>query len=352
MFKIPRIEKSNFYLECAINAMQEKALTQKQLISKKYSKIPKDKNLTAQEYNLRKRKELEIIKIQTLNVKINKYLKKIIEKFPKKEHLEDIYIKLIDSSDVPFNSIEENLENIDSICFGCDVLTTKTIQKITDVKTQKTCDYIIKKYLGKISKTFKKYSSSFNVLSISKQFINQLPKFEDLYTIAIAGFPNVGKSTLLKKLSGSNVEIQNYPFTTKGLMFGYITQEGNKHVQLIDTPGLLGRKISNNIEKKALIIINDFCKKIIFVLDLTESCGYSITEQITLLKEIQKTKKEILIYLSKTDIYTKKEIEDENKLKKKLSALETYKDHEILKKDLIQFSFKKEGFDIKLIKKI
>ena len=35
-----------------------------------------------------------------------------------------------------------------------------------------------------------------------------------LFTVAICGFPNVGKTTLLSKMTPSEPEISNYSFTT------------------------------------------------------------------------------------------------------------------------------------------
>ena len=127
-------------------------------------------------------------------------------------------------------------------------------------------------------------------------------------TICITGFPNVGKSTLLKKITGSNVEIQPYAFTTKKLLLGYI----DKKIQLIDTPGTLNRyNRMNSIEKQAYLAIKHLAHKVIYVFDLTETCGYEIEQQIKLYKRLKEEfeEKEIIIYLSKTDILKREQVE-------------------------------------------
>ena len=71
----------------------------------------------------------------------------------------------------------------------------------------------------------------------------------DAFTVVIAGFPNVGKSTVLRRLTGAKPKVAEYPFTTKGIQIGYLETKWNK-IQVIDTPGLLDRPIDqmNNIE--------------------------------------------------------------------------------------------------------
>jgi len=55
-------------------------------------------------------------------------------------------------------------------------------------------------------------------------------------TIALAGNPNVGKSSLFNRLTGAHAETANYPGKTVELNFGETTV-GDKRVQIIDLPG-------------------------------------------------------------------------------------------------------------------
>lgn len=116
-----------------------------------------------------------------------------------------------------------------------------------------------------------------------------LPKLRDMPTAIIAGCPNVGKSQLLRQLTGSRVQVAPYPFTTKEILVG-VAKHKYAGLQLVDTPGLLDRPAEkrNAIERKAITALKFLSNRIIFVLDPSETCGYPIAEQLHLLEELKK----------------------------------------------------------------
>lgn len=354
MFKLPKVENSSYYIDQAMKGMQEFALNERDKISERFKKSASTQKKDAEIVKLDKRKDLELQKIRFLNDRLNQSLRKVTKKYPKFRSVDKIYIDLINTSETPVKKIEASIKDINYMADTIDNFSQKSEHKIKKAKTHETIGFIMKKHLGKVNSLFSKNKEPFKVLDMASKFMSKLPKFQDLYTVSIAGFPNVGKSTLMKKMTGSNVEIQNYPFTTKGLMFGYLNFNSKKAIQLIDTPGLLNRDKNNSIEERAKIVITDFCEKIVFVIDFTQSCGYSIDEQMKLLKNTSKLDKQILIYLSKTDIY--EEIDEElfDEYKNKLKKYKQFSDSNELKNELIEF-YKKSltKFDpnkVKLIK--
>jgi nucleolar GTP-binding protein len=158
-----------------------------------------------------------------------------------------------------------------------------------------------REFLGRIKRLFKKYRTHIETLYKAKNFVKKLPKLKDEFTVVIAGYPNVGKSTLLYILTGSKPKIASYPFTTKNLQFGYL-EIGLREIQLIDTPGILDREKLNKIEKKAYIALKNVADCVLFLVDFSETCGYPVERQLKLYEKIKKDFKNVFLVATKCDL--------------------------------------------------
>ena len=172
-------------------------------------------------------------------------------------------------------------------------------------------------FYGRAASIVNDLQASFGVIENARSKLKEKPEIKfDLPTVIIAGFPNVGKTTILKRLTGSEPEIAPYPFTTKSIKLGYFKLKYEK-VQVIDTPGLLDRPMEkrNPIERKAVIAIRHLANAIVFVLDPTTYSGYKLQEQLNLLKEIRGAFEKIplIAAINKADLANAQEIEDAKK---------------------------------------
>jgi len=115
----------------------------------------------------------------------------------------------------------------------------------------------------------------------------------ELRTIAdagLVGYPNAGKSTLLRKLSAARPKVAAYPFTTLHPVVGVMELPGYRHATIADIPGLiegahrgvgLGHEFLRHITR---------CPVLIFVIDVAGSEGRSPVE------DLQNLRKEIDLY--------------------------------------------------------
>jgi nucleolar GTP-binding protein len=162
-----------------------------------------------------------------------------------------------------------------------------------------------KRAIARLASVVHQIDDELHFLNDVRNVLRKLPHVEDYFTIVIAGYPNVGKSSFIRSVSSAEPEIASYPFTTKGIIVGH-HQIGRETIQLIDTPGLLDRPDTerNAIEQQAISAIMHISSRLLFILDPSEHCGYDIDAQIRLCGEIHRVTERIpmVIAANKSDI--------------------------------------------------
>lgn len=154
--------------------------------------------------------------------------------------------------------------------------------------------------------------------------IELLLELKVIADVGLVGFPNVGKSTFLTKISNARPKIANYHFTTLNPHLGVVDLEGAKGFVVADIPGLiegasegvgLGYEFLRHIERT---------KVIVHIVDAASTEGRNPIEDIYAInKELQNYNPEIaarpqIIAANKIDmIYTEEGAEDPVELLKK-----------------------------------
>ncbi|HNQ55275.1 MAG TPA: 50S ribosome-binding GTPase, partial [Methanothrix sp.] len=156
-----------------------------------------------------------------------------------------------------------------------------------------------------ISSVMRSIEKDLLFLNETRNLLRKMPTIDPaLPTILIAGYPNVGKSSFIVRITGARPEIASYPFTTRGIFVGHFMR-GEQRYQVVDTPGLLDRPMEerNNIERQTIAALSHLQGVLLFILDPSEHCGYFLDSQLSLAQDIQNwISLPMLIVANKADI--------------------------------------------------
>ena len=260
-----------------------------------------------------KGKKIEETRVITACQVIKDKLKMILDSVPTIEDLPEFYQDYIDIT----VGVDDLKQSLGALNWAYGILTQ--LEKEYGAKIRKSpsekATALQKQAYGRIASVVNKIKKDLDFLDFTKQNLRNMPTIDfDATTIVIAGFPNVGKSTLLKQISGADPQVANYPFTTKGIQIGHTVRHW-KDYQIIDTPGLLDRPVleMNDIELNAMVALEHLADSILFIFDGSETCGYSLESQFNLYNQIKKVFSEIpmITLFNKMDLIEDKEYIDQ-----------------------------------------
>jgi len=185
-----------------------------------------------------------------------------------------------------------------------------------------------KAFEGRSESIVKKAWRSYDLLGKAAYKLKAFPSIKDLPTVIIAGYPNVGKSTIMKGITGSKVKVQPYPFTTHQILVGYL-KEKFFHLQIIDTPGVFDRPFEelNAIERRAVTALKYLTDKVVFVFDLAQD----MKVQEELLERIKKEfDPDVMVVYNKIDL-------SDSKVEGIVICANNHRDIAMLREKIIEF---------------
>lgn len=223
-----------------------------------------------------------------------------VKKFPSFDQMPPFYTELADI----LVGIEEMKMNLASVQWAGNKINDMARKYVGMMRDAEDAKVVRKQAFGRISSIVNSIDGNLRFLNDARNKLRKLPDISEAPTIVVAGYPNVGKSSFVALVSSARPEIASYPFTTKGLAVGHFTRN-NIRYQVIDTPGLLDRPLEerNEIELQAISALKHVGKAILYMVDPSETCGYTLEKQMHLLEEIKKEfGVPMLVVANKTDI--------------------------------------------------
>jgi nucleolar GTP-binding protein len=247
----------------------------------------------------------EITRLQEFAKQVKAKLKDAVEQFPSLDRLHPFYLELTEIL-VGRDRLKKALGAVYNCIPVIDKIVDNHLQALKLAEDHRQMKKSRSAAKGRISSIIRATAENLDFIIEAKKTMSRLPGVKpDSPTIVCAGFPNVGKSTLVKAVSTAEPEIAYYPFTTREVIIGHLTVE-NHQVQIVDTPGILDRPRSkrNKIEREAIAALKYLASVIIFLIDPSEACGWGLDEQFNLYEEVHRMfpVNPLLVAFNKVDI--------------------------------------------------
>jgi len=168
------------------------------------------------------------------------------------------------------------------------------------------CKQLKRAALGRMATILRRQKEPLAYLEQVRQHLARLPSIDPTTrTLVICGYPNVGKSSFINKITRADVDVQPYAFTTKSLFVGHMDYKYLRW-QVIDTPGILDHPLEemNTIEMQSITALAHLRAAVLYFFDLSEQCGYSVDAQIKLYQSIKPlfANKTVICVMNKSDI--------------------------------------------------
>ncbi len=254
--------------------------------------------------------EKEITRIKATAEYATKALKKIVTEFPSIDKLNPLYSALIGNS-INIVDLKKALSHINTSCVTINHVKTNCLVKTRNMNEMRTAQ-LRGEFYGRVNSVIKRLKGSLEIVTNAMKIIADIPQIKNLPVCLVIGTPNVGKSTFLKVVTNANVEIKNYPFTTKRLQIG-AANINYLDFQLVDSPGILDRpeEKQNSIEKQTSIALKTIANSFVFVVDVSQELEVQKKVFKNILK--QEKAKPFFVVFNKIDVLEKTELEEYKK---------------------------------------
>ena len=286
-----------------------------------------------------KARQKEGIRIKTVGSYVHSSIMESVKSFPDTSKLTKIYMDIMNIF-ITEEGLADAKKEMKWSANKIKQMQMFYLDKLKKARHTQDFRMVRMQFYGRVKSIVNRFESNSSKL-FPLLILKKLPDFEDVPTTVLAGLPNVGKSSLMNILTGTKAKVRPYPFTTKGILLGFINRKkgeiedsSKKVIQIIDTPGFLDREVHNEMEMQGVAVLKQLADIVIFVFDSSEIAG-SLEKQMSLFKKIKRMfDREIIVVENKTDIAARSI--SEFGLDAISVSCKTKKGFELLKKEIMQ----------------
>lgn len=265
--------------------------------------VPTSQELLDKAFRRASRAEDNESMIQNAGNILSDNLSNLIRKFPSFENLPPFYREMANVM-VGEDRLRISLSRLGWASKQTRLITREFTSKIKRSRGQDSGP-ARRSAFGRFSSVMRSIEKDLLFLNEARNLLRHIPMVDaSLPTILIAGYPNVGKSSFIVRVTGARPEIASYPFTTRGIFVGHFLR-GEQRYQVVDTPGLLDRPMQdrNEIERQTVAALSHLPGVVLYIVDPSEHCGYPLASQISLAGDLKEwINLPMLIVANKADI--------------------------------------------------
>ena len=220
-------------------------------------------------------------KVKYTQKTIHEKLSTVLDSFPRLDDVHPFYAELMNVL-YDRDHYKAALGRLNTTRHYIDQLGREYVRLLKFGDSLYRCKQLKRAGLGRMATLLKKLDDSLGYLEEVRQHLSRLPSIDpNSRTLIVCGFPNVGKSSFMNRVTRADVDVQPYAFTTKSLFVGH-TDYRQMAWQVIDTPGVLDKPLRDcsTIEMQSITALGHLKASILYFMDLSCQCGYSIDQQV------------------------------------------------------------------------
>lgn len=269
-------------------------------------------------WNIQRIRAFYMRKVKYTQTTFHEKLEQILNDFPKLDEIHPFYTDLInvlydrDHYKLALGQINTARQIIDNI-------SKDYVRLLKYGDSLFRCKQLKRAALGRMCTVMRGQGPTLAYLEEVRKHLSRLPSIDpNTRTLIVCGYPNVGKSSFMNKVTRADVDVQPYAFTTKSLFVGHMDYKYTRW-QVIDTPGILDHPLEerNTIEMQSITALAHLRAAVLFFLDISEQCGYTIEQQVSLFSNISPlfANKPLMVVATKIDAQPWETLDEENKAK-------------------------------------